>query len=487
LKGNDNDLIPAQNAAAWLERGGIEKAIWMMPIEQAAKVVVILTQQREACKQVIYEINGLGDILRGQSNASETLGAQQIKAQWGTMRISTLQRELQRYIRDMMRIMAEIISEKFQLDTLQKMTGLNYATDEQVQQAMMQFQSQMEMYNQQAQMAQMQPQGQPGQPPQLPPPPQQPAPPPYTWESLQKAMKDDCQRTYKIDVETDSTTASTVAEDMKGLTELLSGIVQFVQGVAPAVQMGALPMEAAKEIMMTICRRSKMGSAVEDALDKMKEPPAPQDPNAGAAAAEQAKQQLEMRKHQDLLQLKNMELQGQAQLEKAKLDQSAQLEQMKTQATAQSDSLRAEADARASQAQAQATMEVERFKAELKAQSDDMASQYSAQMEMAKLDKEQEFERWKAELDASTKILQSQISSKTTMDTAMLAATNAANTEVTESLGNNNTMFNDDNNKLDMMMQMHNDAMGQIGSVMEHLQKPRTILRDANGKIAGVQ
>ena len=488
LKGNDNDLIPAQNAAAWLERGGIEKAIWMMPIEQAAKVVVILTQQRESCKQVIYEINGLGDILRGQSNASETLGAQQIKAQWGTMRISTLQRELQRYIRDMMRIMAEIISEKFQLDTLQKMTGLNYPTDEQVQQAMMQYQSQMEMFNQQAQMAQMQPPGQPpmgGQPP--PQPPQQPVPPPYTWESLQKVMKDDCQRTYKIDVETDSTTASTVAEDMKGLTELLSGIVAFVQGVAPAVQMGALPMEAAKEIMMTICRRSKMGSAVEDALDKMKEPQAPQDPNAGAAAAEQAKQQLEMRKHQDLLQLKNMELQGQAQLEKAKLDQSAQLEQMKTQATSQSEQMRAAADAQASQAQAQATMEVERFKAELKAQSDEMAQRYSTELEMAKLEKEQEFERWKAELDASTKILLGQISSKTTMDTAMLTATNAANTEVAESLGNNNVMFNDDNNKMDMMMQMHNDAMGQIGSVMEHLQKPRTILRDANGKIAGVQ
>ena len=460
----------------------------MMPIEQAAKVVVILTQQREACKQVIYEINGLGDILRGQSNASETLGAQQIKAQWGTMRISTLQRELQRYIRDMMRIMAEIISEKFQLDTLQKMTGLNYPTDEQVQQAMMQYQSQMEMFNQQAQMAQMQPPGQPpmgGQPP--PQPPQQPVPPPFTWESLQKVMKDDCQRTYKVDVETDSTTASTVQEDMKGLTELLSGIVAFVQGVAPAVQMGALPMEAAKEIMMTICRRSKMGSAVEDALEKMKEPQAPQDPNAGAAAAEQAKQQLEMRKHQDLLQLKNMELQGQAQLEQAKLGQAAQLEQMKTQATSQSEQMRAAADAQASQAQAQATMEVERFKAELKAQSDEMAQRYSTELEMAKLEKEQEFERWKAELDASTKILLGQISSKTTMDTAMLTATNAANTEVAESLGNNNVMFNDDNNRMDMMMQMHNDAMGQIGSVMEHLQKPRTILRDANGKIAGVQ
>ena len=479
LKGNDNDLIPAQNAAAWLERGGIEKAIWMMPIEQAAKVVVILTQQREACKQVIYEINGLGDILRGQSNASETLGAQQIKAQWGTMRISTLQRELQRYIRDMMRIMAEIISEKFQLDTLQKMTGLNYPTDEQVQQAMMQYQSQMEMFNQQAQMAQMQPPGQPpmgGQPP--PQPPQQPVPPPYTWESLQKVMKDDCQRTYKIDVETDSTTASTVAEDMKGLTELLSGIVAFVQGVAPAVQMGALPMEAAKEIMMTICRRSKMGSAVEDALDKMKEPPAPQDPNAGAAAAEQAKQQLEMRKHQDLLQLKNMELQGQAQLEKAKLDQSAQLEQMK-----------AAAEAQASQAQAQSTMEVERFKAELKAQSDAQA-----------LDREQEFERWKTELIESNKIVLAELAAKTTLrgqamtlgkdtDTEFMNAdgvmeSNSGVVALVEAM-NNNVMhlMNVQHDKHQEMMEAQNAKHNDLVAIVT---KPKVIVRDSSGKIQGV-
>ena len=482
LKGNDNDLIPAQNAAAWLERGGIEKAIWMMPIEQAAKVVVILTQQREACKQVIYEINGLGDILRGQSNASETLGAQQIKAQWGTMRISTLQRELQRYIRDMMRIMAEIISEKFQLDTLQKMTGLNYPTDEQVQQAMMQYQAQMEQYNQQAQIAQMQPQGQPGQPPmggQPPPqPPQQPVPPPYTWESLQKVMKDDCQRTYKIDVETDSTTASTVQEDMKGLTELLTGIVSFVTGVAPIVQAGALPMEAAREIIMTICRRSKMGSAVEDALDKMKAPTPPADPNAASAAAEQAKQQLEMRKHQDIMQLKQVELQGQAQLEQAKMQQVHHSEQM-----------RATADAAASKAQAEATMEVERYKAELKAHSD-----------AALALQEQDFERWKTELVESNKIVLAELAAKTTLRGQAMTLGKDTETEFMNSDGvmesnsgvvalveamNNNVMhlMNVQHDKHQELMESQNAKHNDLVAIVT---KPKVIVRDSNGKIQGV-
>ena len=475
LKGNDNDLIPAQNAAAWLERGGIEKAIWMMPIDKAAQVVTILTQQREQCKQVIYEINGLGDILRGASNANETLGAQQIKAQWGTMRISTVQRELQRHIRDTMRLMAEIIGEKFQLETLQKMTGLNYPTEAQVQQQMAQFQQAMMQFQQQAMMAQQQGQQPQGQPPQ------QPQVPPYTWESIQAILKDDCQRTYKVDVETDSTTASTIQEDMKGLTELLSGITQFMQGVAPAIQMGALPMEAAKEIMLTIVRRSKMGNAVEDALDKMKEPQPQPDPNAAAQQQAQAQQQDDMQKHQAEMQAKQGEMQANMQLEQAKMQQQQQIEQFKAQQQAQSEQMRAQADAQASQAQAEATMQVEQMKAQLQSQLKQSEFEHQGQMEMFKINKEQEFEKWKAELDASTRILTAQISAKTTMDTAMMAATQAANAEVTESLGG------EEDDKMGQIMQMHSEAMGKIGDVMKSLQKPKVIIRDENGKMSGVQ
>ena len=439
LKGQDNDLIPAENAAAWLERGGIEKAIWMMPIDKAAQVVVILTNQREACKNVIYEINGLGDILRGATNSNETLGAQQIKAQWGTMRISTLQRELQRYIRDAMRIMAEIISEKFQLETLQKMTGLPYATNAQVQQAMEQYQQQMMQYQQQmqqmqAQQAQQPQQGQPQGQQQAPQPPRQPQHPPYTWESLQALLKDDCQRTYKIDVETDSTTASTVAEDMKGLTDLLGGITQFLQGVAPAVQGGFMPMEAAKEIMMAIVRRSKMGNAVEDALDKIQQPPPQADPNAAAQQAEQAKTQADLQKHQAEMQAKQQESQNTMQIEQAKMQQEAQLEQMKAAALAHAEQIRAEADGAASQAQAHATMQVEQMKEELQSRLEQEKMQHELTLEAMKIERTQAFDKWKAELDASTKITIAQISAQTAANAQLVAAETAAANNETKQL-----------------------------------------------------
>jgi hypothetical protein len=415
LKSNDNDLIPADNAAAWLERGGIEKAIWMMPIEKAAAVVTILTNQREAIKQVIYEINGLGDILRGASNANETLGAQQIKAQWGTMRVSTLQRELQRYIRDVMRIMAEIIGEKFQLETLQKMTGLNYPTEAMVQQEMMQYQQAMAQYQQMGQQAMQQAQMTGQQPQQPPPPPQQPQKPPYTWESLQAILKDDCQRTYKIDVETDSTTAATIQQDMQGLTELLGGIVNFMQGAAPAIQMGALPMEAAKEIMLTIVRRAKMGNAVEDALDKMQQPKAPPDPEAAKAQAEQQAQQAQMQHEAQLEQMKatlqdqqhQRELAANAQAEQASAQITAQLEQHKQEVQAQQNQHQnmLEAQRAESQARMDAALEAQRI------QSDERLAGAESQLEIIL-----------ANLNNAAKIEVAEIGAGAKLHTAQMAA-----------------------------------------------------------------
>jgi hypothetical protein len=157
LKGEDNDLIPAQNATAWIERGGIEKAIWMMPIEAGANVLKILYEQRNASKQVIYEITGISDIIRGSTDPRETASAQQLKTKWGGQRISRLQSEVRRYANDLIRMMAEIISEKFQPETLMKMTNMKLPTDADVAQVMQQFQMQQMMQQQQAQ------QGQPGQ------------------------------------------------------------------------------------------------------------------------------------------------------------------------------------------------------------------------------------------------------------------------------------------------------------------------------------
>jgi len=111
MDGDDNELAPTDKGASLLE-GGFDKAIWFMPIEKLVNVAQALIGAREQAKSVIYEITGLSDVIRGQSKASETLGAQKIKESWGTMRLKNQQKDVQVYVRDCLRIMLDIASQK---------------------------------------------------------------------------------------------------------------------------------------------------------------------------------------------------------------------------------------------------------------------------------------------------------------------------------------------------------------------------------------
>lgn len=296
MRGEDNDLIPAANVTALLERGGLEKAIWFMPIEMAALVLKELYVQREQTKQVIYEITGISDILRGSTVASETATAQQIKNQWGTMRLKRMQGEVARFIRDLMRLQSEIIAEKFQPETLAQMTGLQFPTAQEKQQAMMMAQQQGK------------------QPPEMPP----------SWEEIIQVMRSDAQRTFKVDVETDSTVAASIETDMAALRDTLTAVVQLVQGFGPAVQMGAMPVEAVKEMVLAVTRRAKLGNAVEDALDKI-QAPQPQQPEQDNSAQieeirNQAKMAIEQAKQSAAVQIEGMRQQHEKQLEMLRQD-----------------------------------------------------------------------------------------------------------------------------------------------------------------------
>jgi len=66
---------------------------------------------------------GISDIVRQVSNPNETLGAQQIKSNFGLMRMQPRQKPFERFIRATLRIMAEVIAEKFARRTLERITG----------------------------------------------------------------------------------------------------------------------------------------------------------------------------------------------------------------------------------------------------------------------------------------------------------------------------------------------------------------------------
>lgn len=112
-EGFDNTLIPVDNWAMFAEKGGIKGQVDWLPLETVINALARLYEAREAIKGQIYELTGIADIVRGASKASETLGAQQIKAQFASVRIKTLQDEVARFARDILRIKAEIMVKHF--------------------------------------------------------------------------------------------------------------------------------------------------------------------------------------------------------------------------------------------------------------------------------------------------------------------------------------------------------------------------------------
>ena len=273
LDSEDNTLLPIENRSAMPEGMGLDKMLWLMPLNELVQTAQTLYQAREQCKQVIYEITGISDILRGTSVASETATAQNIKNQWGTLRLKRMQKEVQRYVKDCMKIMLEIGVSNFEIETVKQMTNLPFVT--------------------QAEKMQAQTQGEAAAMQQAPIPPQliqilqQPS-----WEEVLGLLKNDVLRNYRIDIETNSTIDAEAAGDKQEIAELLNALSQFMNGIAPLVQQGAMPFDVAKQILLAVSRRYTFGTQLEDALNGM-QAPQPQSSGEDEAKAQVAKVEAE--------------------------------------------------------------------------------------------------------------------------------------------------------------------------------------------------
>jgi hypothetical protein len=283
MEGDDNELVPGDKSASLAAEGGIQNAIWFLPIEQLVKTLQQLYQARESCKQTIYEITGIADIMRGQTAASETLGAQEIKNQWGTLRLQRLQNEVQRYARDLLRMMLEIAANKFGEETWAKMTGLPYLTEQkfqELQSIVAAATPAAQAGDQQAAQALQQAQQQLQQP---------------QWSQILGLLKDDLQRAYRIDIETNSTVVPEAVEDQKNISEVMTALGQFLNGVGPLIQRGVMPFQAAQSMMLAIVRRFRFGPEIEDYVKQMQQPKPEDDGSQQQAQMEREKHEADMK------------------------------------------------------------------------------------------------------------------------------------------------------------------------------------------------
>ena len=127
---DDGEFQPVADFADRFDgKGDLSKVIAAMPLNELQGVLLTMYKAREEIKQTIYEITGIADIMRGTSNASETLGAQQLKTQFGSMRLQRRQRDVATFVRGVIRLMVEIMVENFEPEILEMMTGMEI-TDE---------------------------------------------------------------------------------------------------------------------------------------------------------------------------------------------------------------------------------------------------------------------------------------------------------------------------------------------------------------------
>ncbi len=207
----DNELVPIANLEGLAQTGGLDKAITWWPVEQAVSVLQQLYVARDATKQMIYEVTGISDIVRGQSAASETATAQQIKSEWGSLRIKKMQRQIERCVRELFVISAELISSKFSPDSLQQMTGM-----------------------------------------QIP-------------EGAFPARLNH----YRIDVESDSTVRADLTRKKGEIAGFLEGTAAFFQSMAPVVAQAPEIAGSVTEIYASFARMFQLGKQAEDAIEQM--------------------------------------------------------------------------------------------------------------------------------------------------------------------------------------------------------------------------
>jgi len=285
-EGFDNQLIPVDTWAMFSEKGGLKGAVDFMPVEMVVNALNQLYTAREQVKQVIYEVTGISDILRGASVASETATAQNIKSQYASLRLKDMQSDVARFASDLLRMKAQVMAQFYSSDTLVDMSGMQGTDDAQ-----------------------------------------------YLPQALQ-LLKDNTLRAYRIEVETDSMITLDEQQEKQDRLEFLTATAGFLE---KAIQAPPELTPLLGELLLFGVRSFKAGDqmegAIENAVKQLSQPkPQQQQPDPqmmieqGRMQLEQTKMQIAQQSEAAKAQMEQMKAQAASELAFAKIEQEKELE-----------------------------------------------------------------------------------------------------------------------------------------------------------------
>jgi len=277
-------MIPISNWAAF---GGSKEVVIWLPIDMIATTITALVALRKQVIEDIYQIMGLADIMRGSTDPDETLGAQQLKSEYGSKRIKDKQNEMVRLARDLVEIVVEIIFDKFDDVTIIEMSQTELPTQRMVQEKIAEVMKQMQGQQQQAaQLAQM-PQMQ-----QLAK--QQPDLLKQATEQMQKAqdaaiqtinqlkekptieqvlafLKSNRAKAFVLDIETDSTVLADENAEKQRRTEFVGVLGQLLPQLAQMISAEPKVAPFCGELLKFATAPFRAGRSLDGALDELTE------------------------------------------------------------------------------------------------------------------------------------------------------------------------------------------------------------------------
>lgn len=268
-------MVPVANLAA-LGGAKLTDSILFLPIEVIVATIRECMALRREAIELVYQVTGISDIMRGETQASETLGAQQLKTQYGGVRIRAKQEEMVRVARDVVRLKAEILAETAPIEQLLEMAQIDNiptAADIQMQMQQMQIAARQQMMQAQAaaqQGAQIDPAmiDQAAQQFQAQMAQLQGS---VTVDAVAQLLADQKLRPFVLEIETDSTIQPDEQAEKQRRIEFLTAVGGFMQQAFPLVQAFPPASAVVAEFLTFVAGGFRAGRQMEMAIDEFAE------------------------------------------------------------------------------------------------------------------------------------------------------------------------------------------------------------------------
>ena len=415
-EGENNTMIPVHNWMAFAEKQGMKGAIDLVDLAPFASALMSCYQAMEQVKGQIYELMGIADIQRGQTDPNETLGAQIIKSNNAAGRLKTQQHAVVDFATTLLSIKAQIICNHFTDDTIVKISG-----------AM-----------------------------QLSPQDQQLIP------QAIELLRNEAAKNFRIEVTSDSMIYQDEQQEKADRMAFLQAVGGFMQQAVPMVQatpeLAPMALEMLKFGVTAFKAGKQLEGIIDETADKLRDQAKQMEGQPKPLPPEIQKAQMDN-------QAKTQQIQMQAQVEQAKLQGQMQLEKAKQEYQAQENQLK--------------------FQLEEQRNQQELAMKH--QLEEMRIEAETNKDLLLAYLNNASKIETTRISSG--LDTGEAAYQD--NVQMANILQDQLGYSNMKNHPLQPAIEnMHNtnQQMTQmLAMLMDKLSQPKTVIRDENGKIVGVQ